>query len=160
MNTPGARRNSGAVWKRAGAATLLCLAAAFATASVPASATGPAQPVQPQRPVVVVDCSGEPQVRPDDYVLACGDGNNRLVDLKWNHWGAQTATARGIDMVNDCEPNCAGGTFHSYPVEVTLSRPEAWDARPDTHRFTTIRLVYPHSVPTPMPHDVTYKIAF
>ncbi|MFG2296052.1 hypothetical protein [Streptomyces sp. NPDC048603] len=158
MNTPGARRNAGAVWSRARAATLLCLAAAFATAPVPAASA--AGPVQPQRPVVVVDCFGEPQVRPEDYLLACGDGNNRLVELKWDKWGAQTATARGIDMVNDCVPYCAAGRFRAYPVNVTLSRPEAWDARPDTQRFTTIRLVYPDAAPAPVPHDVTYKIAF
>ncbi len=25
--------------------------------------------------------------------------------------------------INDCKPNCAGGTFFSYPVKVALSHP-------------------------------------
>ncbi|MEU9037160.1 hypothetical protein AB0D45_19970 [Streptomyces sp. NPDC048352] len=151
MTRPGRTRRSGA--RRA---ALACALAACAAAAVPASAA----PTPAPDPVVVVDCSAQAQVRPEEYLLACGDGNNRLVALRWETWGPSTATATGTDMVNDCRPYCAAGRFRSYPVTVTLSRPEAWPDRPDVRRFTTIRLLYTDTAPAPVPKDVTYKLVY
>ncbi|MEU6903213.1 hypothetical protein [Streptomyces virginiae] len=139
---------------------LLSTAAALITAAVPASATPPTAAPTPDPAPVVVDCFSQPQVRPDEYLLACGDGNNRLVDLHWNTWNQKTATATGTDMVNDCRPYCAAGHFRPYPVTVTLSHPQPWPDHPNTQRFTTIRLLYTHTTPTPTPKDVTYKLVY
>lgn len=143
--------------------TLLC-AAAMAAAVVPASAQngGPhsVRSLDPLDPVVVVDCFSQAQMRPEEYLLACGDGNNRLVALRWGTWGARTATATGTDMVNDCRPYCAAGRFRAYPVKVTLSNPEAWPEHPDVRRFTTIRLLYTDTAPDPVAKDVTYKLVY
>ncbi|MER5729873.1 hypothetical protein ABT084_16290 [Streptomyces sp. NPDC002138] len=118
-------------------------------------------PRDPRDPVVVVDCFSQAQMRPQEYLLACGDGNNRLVELRWNSWGSRTATATGTDMVNDCRPYCAAGRFRAYPVTVTLSDPQAWPQHPDVRRFTMIRLVYTDTVPGPHPtKDVTYKLVY
>ncbi|MEU2827559.1 hypothetical protein ABZ667_02640 [Streptomyces lavendulae] len=138
--------------------TVLCAAAALAVAAVPAAAR-PAAPPE-QEPVVLVDCFEQAQVRPDDFVLACGDGNNRLVRLHWDSWGRRTATATGTDMVNECRPNCAEGRFRGYPVKVTLSEPDQWPTAPDLRRFTKIRLVYPDTAPAPVAKDVTYKLVY
>lgn len=113
-----------------------------------------------QDPVVVVDCFSQAQMRPQEYLLACGDGNNRLVGLRWETWGPGSATATGTDMVNDCRPYCAAGRFHAYPVKVTLGNPQAWPEHPDLLRFTTIRLVYTDTAPDPVPKDVTYKLVY
>ncbi|MFI8448878.1 hypothetical protein [Streptomyces erythrochromogenes] len=137
---------------------LLSTAAALAAATVPASASQPAPAPAPDP--VVVDCFSKGQVRPDEYLLACGDGNNRLVDLRWNTWGPNTATATGTDMVNDCRPYCAAGRFRPYPVTVTLSDPQPWPDRPGTQRFATIRLLYTDTAPAPVPKDVTYKLVY
>ncbi|NXY95375.1 hypothetical protein HYE82_13455 [Streptomyces sp. BR123] len=164
MDTAGTRRRTGTIAARARTAALLCAAAALAVTSVPvAHATGPgpvSAPAPAPAPLVVVDCFEEPQVRPAEYLLACGDGNNRLVGLRWHTWGPATATATGTDMVNDCRPYCAAGRFRPYPVQVTLSRPQPWPDRPGTHRFTVIRLVYPEAAPEPVSHDVTYKLVY
>ncbi len=141
-------------------ATLLCAAAALVVGAVPASAQTRAAPEPDPEPVVVVDCSSEAQVRPEEYLLACGDGNNRLVRLSWDTWGPRKATATGTDMVNDCNPYCAAGRFRAYPVTVTLSKPEPWPGHPDVQRFTTIRLFYPDHAPSPAPKDVTYKLVY
>ncbi|MBW5480976.1 hypothetical protein GPJ59_03485 [Streptomyces bambusae] len=142
-------------------ATQATSASASASTSASASASAPASaPVRDPVPVVVVDCFGAPQVRPADYLLACGDGNNRLVGLRWDSWGGQTATASGTDMVNDCRPYCAAGRFRAYPVEVTLIAPQAWPERPGTQRYTSIRLVFPEEAPAPLPHDVTYNLVY
>ncbi|MFD3698323.1 hypothetical protein ACFWUZ_19595 [Streptomyces sp. NPDC058646] len=141
--------------------TLLCTAAALAVAVVPASADAArTASVRAPDPVVVVDCASEPQVRPEEYLLACGDGNNRLVELRWDTWGPGSATATGTDMVNDCRPYCAAGRFRPYPVTVTLGDPEAWPGHPDVQRFTTIRLIYTDTAPAPVPKDVTYKLVW
>jgi len=38
---------------------------------------------------VVVNCQGRPQVRPADFTLACGDGNDYLTGLSWTSWAGQ-----------------------------------------------------------------------
>ncbi|MER7336564.1 hypothetical protein ABT403_01715 [Streptomyces sp. NPDC000075] len=136
----------------------VCAAAALAAAMVaaPAAAQAPADPY----PVVVVDCFSAAQVQPEEYILACGDGNNRLAGLHWRTWGASTATATGTDMVNDCRPDCAAGRFRSYPVTVTLSAPRPWPTHPGVQRFTVIRLLYTDSAPAPVDKDVTYKLVW
>ncbi|MFD9356982.1 hypothetical protein [Streptomyces sp. NPDC060031] len=144
--------------------TLLCTAAAMTAAVIPASAHPGGTPSAPSvpslDPVVVVDCLSQARMRPEEYILACGDGNNRLVDLRWNTWGSRTATATGTDMVNDCRPYCAAGRFRAYPVTVTLSNPQAWPEHPDVQRFTTIRLLYTDTAPAPVAKDVSYKLDY
>lgn len=61
---------------------------------------------------------------PADVSLACADENYLLKDLSWDKWGADTATATGTAVINDCDPFCAEGTFHEYPVTVTIREPE------------------------------------
>jgi hypothetical protein len=76
-------------------------------------------------PGVVSSCvtTRSPQVRPRSIVLACGDGNLYLAGLTWSGWTARSATGAGLAHVNDCNPYCAAGHFHTYPVTVRLSRP-------------------------------------
>lgn len=163
MDASGHGRAARAPWA-AGLRTgvLLCAAAALAAGTVPASAQGRAVSAasDPSDPVVVVTCASEPQVRPREYVLACGDGNNQLVRLHWDAWGPKHATATGTDMVNDCKPYCAAGRFHAYPVKVTLSRPQPWPGHPALRQFTAIRLLYTGEAPPPGAKDVMYKLVW
>ncbi|MFE2140674.1 hypothetical protein ACFXA3_02765 [Streptomyces sp. NPDC059456] len=151
--TPAPRR------ARMRTATLLCAAAALVAGVVPASAQTRTAPMDPA-PVVVIDCFSQARVRPEEYLLACGDGNNRLVGLRWDTWGQRTATATGTDLVNDCTPYCAAGRFRPYPVTVTLSHPRPWPDHPDIQQYTTIRLLYTDTSPHPVPKDVTYKLVY
>ncbi|MEU3407137.1 hypothetical protein ABZ766_24790 [Streptomyces sp. NPDC006670] len=158
MDASGDGRRPRPVRARGRRAGLLCAAAALAAVSAPAAAQAPA-PADPY-PVVVVDCFSAAQVQPEEYILACGDGNNRLVGLRWDSWGASTATATGTDMVNDCRPYCAAGRFRPYPVRVTLSAPRPWPTHPGVQRFTVIRLLYTDTAPAPVRKDVTYKLVY
>ncbi|MFD3544798.1 hypothetical protein ACFWUW_04110 [Streptomyces sp. NPDC058655] len=142
------------------AAGLLCAAAALVAGAVPASAQAGAAVAPAPDPLVVVDCFTQAQVRPEEYLLACGDGNNTLVGLRWDTWGPRTATATGTDMANDCRPDCAAGRFRSYPVTVTLANPEPWPGHPGVQRFTTVRLLFTDTAPSPIPKDVTYKLVW
>jgi hypothetical protein len=69
---------------------------------------------------VVGNCTRS-QVRPATIVLFCADFNLQLTHLDWSSFGASTAFAKGDYYVNSCTPNCAAGTFRSYPIRVALS---------------------------------------
>ncbi|MFF3325047.1 hypothetical protein [Streptomyces sp. NPDC002889] len=136
-------------------AVTLCAATALAAAAVPASAS--TQSPSPAR-VVAVDCFSNSQVRPGDFLLACGDGNNRLTALRWSSWGPTSAVGSGLDLVNDCQPYCAAGKFRSYRVTVRLDRPATWKKHPELQHFTRLRLVYTDSKPPQTQREVTYKL--
>ena len=57
---------------------------------------------------------------PRHLMLACGDGNFWLDGMRWRSWGAARATGTGTAHANDCNPYCAAGHFHAYPVSVTI----------------------------------------
>ncbi|MEU2837985.1 hypothetical protein ABZ776_12955 [Streptomyces sp. NPDC007076] len=147
-------------------AVMLCAAAALAAAiPVPASAAGSASASvsasaksRPSAHAVAVDCFSQARVRPGDFLLACGDGNNRLVDIHWSHWGPASAMGTALDAVNDCQPYCAAGTFHSYPVIVRLDHPEAWQAHPEQRQFTQLHLVYTDGTPAHTERVVTHEL--
>ncbi|MFI9625933.1 hypothetical protein [Streptomyces sp. NPDC052042] len=145
--------------KAFGNAVVVCAASALAVAAVPtaASSAPPAHPSAPPPSVrtVVVDCFSQPRVRPDDFLLACGDGNNRLVSLRWTRWDRASAEGTGLDAVNDCRPYCAAGTFHTYPVRVRLDRPKSLQGQPGLQHFTRLRLDYTDGTPA-QTHRVVY----
>jgi hypothetical protein len=92
---------------------------------------------------VVVNCQGRPQVRPGDFTLACGDGNDYLTGLSWTSWTAGLASATGVQEENDCIPYCAAGHFHGYPVDVVFWGSAALKSDPGTQRYTKVTLLYP-----------------
>ncbi|MFL5853963.1 MAG: hypothetical protein ACJ76T_08780 [Solirubrobacteraceae bacterium] len=66
----------------------------------------------------------KPTYKPTRIVVACGDGNNRLARIKWESYGTDAASGTATAVVNDCEPNCAAGTFHHFRAVVTLNKPK------------------------------------
>jgi serine/threonine protein kinase len=81
------------------------------------------QPASPAALPVVYDCQGNPQIKPTSYILGCGDGNGSLSSLTWSSWTANSAQATGVLAANNCQPNCAQGTFSYTPATVTLTNP-------------------------------------
>ncbi|WBO62132.1 hypothetical protein [Streptomyces camelliae] len=138
------------------AGTLLTAAMTTASASPPTTATTPvaAAPAQP----VLVDCFFHRTIRPNDFILACGDGNSRLTGLHWTEWGPDGAKAIGVNMVNDCKPYCAAGTFRSYPVVIRLSGEQPWKKHPRFERYTNISLTYTGARPEAFGQVVTYPL--
>jgi hypothetical protein len=145
-------------------AALLCAALGLTAAVGTASAAPAASPAtdrstaRPSAPPVLVDCLWHPKVRPSAFILACGDGNSRLASLKWDHWNARSAKATGVNVVNDCEPYCAAGTFHSYPVVVRLDKAQPWKKDPRTQRYDRIVLEYPAQRPEQFAKVMTYPL--
>lgn len=69
----------------------------------------------------LLDCIDEPVAEPSSYTVACADGNQSLVDLRWSDWGAQRASATGAVIANDCDPSCAEGSDVRAEVRVVAS---------------------------------------
>lgn len=137
-------------------AGLLSAVAVTGTAAVPASA--PTRPVSSAGSTVVVDCTLHPRVRPHEFLLACGDGSSALEGLRWSQWNATGAAGNGRHLLNDCTPTCVGGTWHAYPVTVTLQGSRPWSRHPDVQRYATLTLSYPSNRPPDTPRHVTYTL--
>jgi hypothetical protein len=50
-----------------------------------------------------------------------GDGSGYVKNLVWSNWGEQEATATGVEEIDDCNPNCAQGSFAGYAATVTVA---------------------------------------
>jgi len=53
-------------------------------------------------------------------VIYTGDGSSYVDHLRYLGYGGPRASAVGIDQVDDCEPSCAGGTYHPVRARVTF----------------------------------------
>ncbi|MGV9455365.1 hypothetical protein [Streptomyces sp. NPDC003635] len=143
--------------------TLFALAALATATGTPTAARSAPEPAariaqQPAELPVLVDCFWHPEVRPTDFMLACGDGNSRLTSLRWSEWDTDSAQAKGVNWVNDCKPYCAAGRFDSYPVTVRLDRPEPWEKRPHLTHYSRITLIYTDSRPERFAPTVSYPL--
>jgi hypothetical protein len=119
----------------------LAAGALIALFSAPVSAIG-------EWHAVAVSNCGVQATKPTDLTIACGDGNDYLKSLRWTFWSDAVAKGSGVEEVNDCNPYCAAGKFHSYPVTVTLDRVQS-------NRFTRLRIHYSGARPPNTPQDVS-----
>lgn len=67
------------------------------------------------------DCS-RPRVKPSRIVATCADGGFYFTAQHWTYWNGREAGAKGKVHVNDCDPFCAGGTFHTFKAKIRLSK--------------------------------------
>jgi hypothetical protein len=136
----------------AAALAAILLAAAFLAgcASARSGTSAPASLTAGQRGTVVVDCSGQRQTRPQNFVLSCADANDALTALHWVSWadqGSGQAFGTGTEKINTCTPDCAAGKLVSYPALITLWRPEPLPGHPGVRYFTRITRIYPDNRP-------------
>ena len=125
-------------------------AALACTGALAALATGAAfaAPALARQPSVLADCLGTPRFEPSEVVLACGDGTASVSGISWTGWGAAFAAGRGTATIDDCSPNCAAGSDHSYPVVLLLTGSERC-GRSGPLAYRTLTLAFldgkPHS---------------
>jgi hypothetical protein len=62
------------------------------------------------------------RIEPAKILFACGDGGYYVDHLKWGDWGVERAVGRGVFHINDCDPSCAGGTFHKRKGKIVLKQ--------------------------------------
>jgi hypothetical protein len=65
----------------------------------------------------------KPRIEPRLIAIACGDGNFYLHANHYSFYNKREAGATGKAFVNDCDPDCAGGTIRKYPVKIHLFKP-------------------------------------
>ena len=70
---------------------------------------------------VVVNCSGQPEVKPQHIMFFCADNTWNIDNLAWTSWSADGAKGTGIEFRDNCVPNCAQGSAIYSPVTVTLT---------------------------------------
>jgi hypothetical protein len=73
------------------------------------------------RTFVTHDCQSVKR-RPWRIIFTCADGNFFVDHLAWRFWGKRRARAHGTYHYNDCNPSCAGGTFHEVEGKLRLKR--------------------------------------
>jgi len=78
-------------------------------------------------------------VEPSSISLARADGNASLIDLTWSSWTPTGALASGRYTYNLCSPDCARGTFVTYPASIRLAYPIESSAGLE---FSTISYTY------------------
>ena len=62
--------------------------------------------------------------QPAEMVITPADAANQIIHIKWSDWGKAEATGTGEQWSDNCDPDCASGTFHSYgTATVTASDP-------------------------------------
>ncbi|MGW3114155.1 hypothetical protein [Streptomyces sp. NPDC001091] len=141
--------------------TVTLAAGALLTAAMTTASASPPTAPQPHRDrtaPVLVDCQWKKDVRPADFILACGDGNSRLNGLNWLKWDSESAVAEGVNVVNDCDPYCAKGVFRSYHVTVRLDRPAQWKKNPDVRRYTRMSVTYDDARPKGFTQTMVYPL--
>jgi hypothetical protein len=67
----------------------------------------------------VVSCQGELKSQPE-MILLSGDGSIFVNDLSWTGWGSEGATGHGTLKIDNCEPNCAQGSFKDYAATIVV----------------------------------------
>lgn len=109
--------------------------------SIPASTTTIAVAALPH--VYSQGCPGEfpGTFEPTEIPLACADYDANISGITWSSWTLDRARGAGTLNVNDCTPDCAGGTFHHTPTSVTLSNPVR--SRTQGLIFATVTFVMP-----------------
>jgi hypothetical protein len=72
-------------------------------------------------------CTGDAEMkaRPASMTLS-GDGSLYVKDISWTGWGTATATGHGTAEADDCDPNCAQGTYSPHPASLVLTSPRPW----------------------------------
>jgi hypothetical protein len=72
-------------------------------------------------PPGLTGCSGQHLIRPQ-AIDFCGDGAFFLRNVRWASWESSWAVAAAVAHQDDCQPDCARGTYHVYAVAVWLTR--------------------------------------
>ena len=73
----------------------------------------------------VLSCGpGSPsEVRPALIFIGCATGNPTVSAMSWSTWGPSGGQGTGTFNENDCQPDCAQGSFTSVPATVVVSDP-------------------------------------
>ena len=125
---------------------VLAAAVAFSAIGTAIAAVPAAQASPTASKPKLINCLNKATIEPKTFVLTCADGNDYLARLTWSSWST-TASGKGTEFINTCNPNCAAGHFRKYGVDVSLSRVKPWPHHVGQRYFTRMGLTYTGKVP-------------
>ncbi len=117
-------------------------AAGCSTAASAAPLAGKQQAAGTSGVPVVIGCINKTEIRPSEYILACGDGNAYLYHVNWFVWGSSSALASGTYIFNDCTPSCVDGHGHSFGVLAVLWDVQPWPGHAGVRYFTRLTIIF------------------
>ena len=85
-----------------------------------------------------------------------GDGSLFFTAVRWSAYGGSVARATALGHADDCNPDCAHGSFHTAVAGVWLSRPRFLCHH---YLYTIIRVRFLRAVPSDRTRDSTWNIA-
>jgi hypothetical protein len=68
------------------------------------------------------------QVRPTSMGFSA-DGSLYVTGIRWHGWGTGKATGTGTAHADNCEPNCAQGSFSTHPATIVFTTPKPWHGK-------------------------------
>lgn len=81
--------------------------------------------------------------------------NHRAKPLYWSSWTATGGQGSGFNWLNDCNPNCAAGTFHRFAVKLQAYRPR----KVGGHLiFTRMKVTYTGKMPKHTSSSQIWKV--
>ncbi|HEV7943148.1 MAG TPA: hypothetical protein VGP17_10155 [Solirubrobacteraceae bacterium] len=160
------RRSEGSTAVALSARRFMRIAGGWATAAVVALLIAVGASAAGSLPVAPVSLNASEaynglQVTPTTIIYT-GDGTgflgganvrDRHSGIDWSKWTADVALGTGFNQLNNCEPSCAGGQFHGYPVKIELWRPRTLAG---TLVFTRMTIFYRRGRPPGQPHHYTF----
>lgn len=85
--------------------------------------------------------------------LGGADVRDKSSGIEWTQWTARTALGTGFDQLDNCEPDCADGTYTGYRVRIEMWRPLALA---NTLVFTRMTIFFLRHTPPNAPHHYTF----
>jgi hypothetical protein len=84
-------------------------------------------------------------------IVNSGDGSTYVKDITWSGWADATAAGTGTLELDNCNPDCADGTYTGYPATVTLSDLSSYGSGAEAYSVMVI------SAPTAASKTYTYS---
>jgi hypothetical protein len=128
---------------RAGIAGIVALAVLVPQAG---AASDPAPTAAQNRVLLIYNCE-QGKYKPSTVIVTCADANFRVRGIDWSSWTGQQARGGGTALVNDCDPNCAAGTFRRYPIRLRAFRPRQTGGCVPGSLFTRLAWRFPQAKP-------------
>jgi hypothetical protein len=87
--------------------------------------------------------ANNPSYRPKSFWLS-GDPTLLATKVRWSSYNGSVARAHATGHANDCNPNCAGGSFKKGPIRLRLSGPKRACGR---YFYSHVRITWVHRPP-------------
>lgn len=85
--------------------------------------------------------------------LGGADAREKGSGIEWTQWTASAALGTGFDQLDDCNPDCADGTYTGYRVRIEMWRPRVLAK---TLVFTRMTIFFLRHTPHNAPRHYTF----